>query len=237
MNSSSSSTNVIDRVFTAVRGLIPGRASARKSFQDAKSYSVMQRWKAIQQNLGDDDESLLDIGCDSGALTELAAGSGLFAVGVDQFDSELFGPAEQEARERSANRKNLGIIKLHLCPETITQIPTFDVVLLLGIYHYWHCEFGGTVAQEMLQSLRGSGRVFFSASSREARYESLILRYGSPSVSIPELGDSREDIVRHYSHLLENTLGNEYRVQRVCSVEYNYETRHMLLAEKGKKYL
>lgn len=205
------------------------------SFQEAKSYATDIRWQHIKNNIRESDNSLLDIGCDSGAFTSLSADFGLFSIGIDRYSDDLFSRAEQVARSRSEGRSNMGIIKMDLGPTNISYLPTFDVVLLLGVHHHWHCQYGEQNARNMIASLKGSKRVFFSSSSRKRRYEE-ILKYFHDDKDvvnlIPDLGDTKTSVVRYYTNLLESELGKEYNVRLICSTKYNRETRHMLLAEK-----
>lgn len=59
-------------------------------------------------------------------------------------------------------KEGCGFIKFQVNPDTINQIPTFDVVSLLTVYHHWCREFGWDESEEMLRTLTsGANKLFF----------------------------------------------------------------------------
>jgi 2-polyprenyl-3-methyl-5-hydroxy-6-metoxy-1,4-benzoquinol methylase len=58
----------------------------QEPFQIKRSLQTEKRWKLIASELSEDDDNLLDIGCDAGVLTSKAARTGRLAIGVDRHE-------------------------------------------------------------------------------------------------------------------------------------------------------
>jgi SAM-dependent methyltransferase len=92
--------------------------------------------------------SVLDIGCNEGLITNHFSELGKFAVGIDI--SPFF--ARTILRQlHAAKVPAFGTLKL--TPESVRTLPTFDMMLVLSVHHWWVKEYGDRVAQDMVKSL------------------------------------------------------------------------------------
>lgn len=119
--------------------------------------------------ISDDCGSLLDVGCNAGMLTRAAADQGLFAIGIDQLQVAI-----DSARKRNSGSGSLTFMCHSLSPENIGNLPMFDVVTFLSVYHQWVSKWVEGDAAEMLASLLSrTRRVFFFETAAVPR------KYGS----------------------------------------------------------
>ena len=63
------------------------RGSSGQPFQVKRSEQTERRWEMIKTNISNEDQNLLDIGCDAGLLTAHAAEEGLLSIGVDRYET------------------------------------------------------------------------------------------------------------------------------------------------------
>ena len=81
----------------------------------------------------------LDIGCNVGFFCFALAEMGIAAVGVDAASKELR-IAAFTRRKLQAN--NVGLLSLHVTPDSVGLLPACDSVLLLSVWHHWVRSFG-----------------------------------------------------------------------------------------------
>lgn len=86
-------------------------------------------------------DSVLDIGCNAGAITNLFGEAGYFAVGIDR---------NVDCNGKHANAC-IGQFKLDL--ESIYKLPKFDAILLLSVLHQIIKEDGEEYAQRFIWAL------------------------------------------------------------------------------------
>jgi SAM-dependent methyltransferase len=135
-------------------------------YQQERQGVFEQRWSSIAQELDASDASLLDIGCNMGAFTAMAAQRGLFAIGVDPMEEAI-------ARARRTHRKisGCGFAYMDVNLETVQRLPKADVILALSVHHYWNRAHGEAGAWTIIaELLKRSGKLFFEPASSHARY-------------------------------------------------------------------
>lgn len=177
-----------------------------------------RKWEMIAQHLDEDDENLLDIGCDAGVLAQRAAKTDRPTLGVDRY--ERYEGAREHAVEAARQTDGLAFMQMGLTPKNISSLPDFDVVLLFSVYHYWYREFGRPSADGMLANLRGANKIFFSSSSLGDRY----VRKDTPNTPRPDFSDrDEESVVAFHEGVLTSALGSEYSVEYLGEVSYSIE--------------
>ncbi|MSP82019.1 MAG: hypothetical protein EXQ94_03550 [Alphaproteobacteria bacterium] len=140
-------------------GLISYYQSRRDSAND-------QRWAIIARHLDGVDRSLLDIGCNIGMITRLAAEHGLFALGIDVLDEAI-----EESQRLHRGVPRLAFATLELDPSTIASLPACDVTLLLSVHHRWSHHHGEPASWAMVAGvLARTKALFFEPASSHIRY-------------------------------------------------------------------
>lgn len=114
--------------------------------------------------------SVLDVGCNEGLITNHFSDLGKFAVGIDV--SPFF--ARNMLRQLHAPRV-AAFGTLELTPESVQTLPTFDMILVLSVHHWWVKEYGDRVAQEMVNTLIARTRRYFVI-----EFSSIRDKYGYP---------------------------------------------------------
>lgn len=100
--------------------------------------------------------SVLDIGCNEGLITQHFCKLGKFAVGIDVAPYY----ARNMLRQLHAPRTP-AFGKQKLTPQTVETLPTFDLMLVLSVHHWWVKEYGDAVAQQMVRCLVERTRRYF----------------------------------------------------------------------------
>lgn len=100
--------------------------------------------------------SVLDIGCNEGLITNHFSERGKFAVGID------VAPYFMRNVVRHAYKTQAPAFGTHkLTPESVHTLPTFDMMLVLSVHHWWVKEYGDAPAQEMVRTLIAKTRRYF----------------------------------------------------------------------------
>src|SRR5262245_41064551 len=89
-----------------------------KAYQSKRAAGTDERWQLIRGELDAADRSLLDVGSNLGVLTELAAGEGRFALGVEP-DPRLVAAA----RRRTRGVGSLGFVRAAVDPDSVATLP------------------------------------------------------------------------------------------------------------------
>jgi len=170
-----------------------------RDYQKKRRGGTQERWNLIQSRIAG-ASSLLDVGCSSGALTDLAAETGLFAIGLDANWGVI-----SDARKKS--RPNLALAYTHfvITPQSVTALPVCDIVLCLSIYHQWHRDFGHEGAQQILSILgtKARNRLFFEPASKQSKY----------GPKPPVFADCDERSIINYNHGMLAALFGDQNVE------------------------
>lgn len=132
-------------------------------YKDAKrrQLSTFQRWEAIEsaiQNISKSNEKMaaLDIGCNMGFFTFNLAQKGFFCLGVDgeselcQFNNEV----ELLNKGKQASGDGVAVFTQFILDKTsIDSLPSFDVILFLGVWHHITKTHTLVESQEILSKL------------------------------------------------------------------------------------
>jgi hypothetical protein len=91
---------------------------------------------------------------------------GVSTIGVDVQSKELRIAAFVR---RKLKALNVGLLSMHVDPETIRLLPAADTVLLLSVWHHWVKEFDLPAATLMLQEVwqRTNRLLFFETGENE----------------------------------------------------------------------
>lgn len=128
---------------------------------------AVERWAAIEKALaGSEPRSALDVGSNVGFFSISLARLGIPVLGVEQ-DAACVRIARYAARR--CRLRELSFAQMTVTPRTIRLLPHADVVLCLGVHHYWSRSFGFAAATEMLSQLweRCAVAMFFDTGEGE----------------------------------------------------------------------
>jgi len=115
------------------------------------------RWQLMAPRIDEKDESCIDIGCADGYFVKQFSNLGLLTMGVDQSKESV-----QTARALYADQEGASFMNYWITPDSIQSIPSFDVILLLTVYHHWVTQNGHGEAERMLKVLADkSKKIFF----------------------------------------------------------------------------
>lgn len=114
------------------------------------------RWQFIQPHITDRG-SCLDIGCATGYFTAKAAADGLLSLGVDDLSQN---PQRlSNAWEYRGDKPNVGFGNWPVNPDNVGDLPYFDVILAMTVYHHFVKAFGIESAQDMLREVASSTNI------------------------------------------------------------------------------
>jgi len=193
---------ILKRVKREIKILL-GLKKPRLPYQAKRVEGTDKRWEMIVTNIRPSDRNLLDLACNVGILTRRAADAGLLALGID-VDARVV----HKARSRHRHISNLSFMCLELNPETIKDLPEFDVTLCLSVHHYWARHYGLEKSWEMMSTLlaKTKNKLFFEPASIRKKYWD----------NAPDIIDlDRESIIN-------------YNVARLTALTTNVQTVHHL---------
>jgi SAM-dependent methyltransferase len=169
-------------------------------YQAKRGSANSERWKLIAANLRGDETSLLDIGCNIGALTADAAAAGMVAIGFDVDPLAI-----RRAGEYHKQAEGLAFGRLSFRPEVAGKLPRVDVTLCLSVHHYWARAYGDAASWEMVRALmeRTQSKFFFEPASTRSKY-------GEHAPPIVDL--DRDSIVSHTLAALTSAGGGQFSV-------------------------
>lgn len=165
-------------------------------FQLKREASLDERWARIDGVLPDTCRSVLDIACNLGDITALAARRGMFSIGVDVDHRWTAG-----ARERHGELARCGFLTMPIDPDTVGSIPTFDAMLCLSVHHNWVNHYGVDAGVAMLRELvERTNQVFvFEGAARRERY----------GANPPDFVDNDEaSVTGFYERYLQDSVGD-----------------------------
>ncbi len=153
------------------RKLLRIKRSVRKrrhDYQNGRIEGTAARWQLIESRITE-AKSLLDVGCNMGLLTAMAARSGLSAIGIEVNEKAI-----AAARRQCNPDLPLTFLNRAITPANARDLPVCDVVLCLSVYHQWQAVFGYEGAQHILRTLGSKARqvMFFESASQKWKYGS-----------------------------------------------------------------
>ena len=172
-----------------------------RPYQSKRMGGADERWQLIRRQLDAEDRSLLDIGSNLGAMSQLAATPRRFVLGVEP-NARLI----RAARRRSHGAANIGFIQTGIDPETVLMLPSFDVVLCLSVHHYWVSLYGEDSAWRIIAELlaRARNKFLFEPASVKRKY-------GGADLDFRDL--DREEIVEYNVKHLELAASSDQSVR------------------------
>lgn len=150
---------------------------------------VLGRWAAIKKELPDAPSSFLDVGCNVGFYVIEAAKAGHFSVGLDSIEhTKLFGIVNGACELRNASA-----VPMQLTPDNVRSLPTFDVIVIMQVFHHLCVAFGQEDACRILKTLwdRTGHKMIFEVESSGKAEEVF-------STKMPDMGEESEAWIRRF---------------------------------------
>jgi SAM-dependent methyltransferase len=141
--------------------------------------------------------NVFDIGCNEGYVAAKFSELGKFAVGVDVGPYYLNHVLRNVDQLYGASGPALGVFPLDR--ENVSNIPEFDVILLLSVHHQWVKKYGDDYARDLVRALISKSRKYFVI-----EFASTLHKYG---YSEPHFVDNDEGSVRAYAESWLESLG------------------------------
>ena len=108
------------------------------------------RWKVIGPILAEKKGSLLDIGCNIGYFSFKAAENGCFSYGIE---ADSFHITCCNAIKTATGSKNCLFTKGMVDPDYTANMPAYNNVINLSVFHHWVKVFGVDQAQKMMRDI------------------------------------------------------------------------------------
>jgi len=156
--------------------------------QAQRGEGTSARWKAIEASLIDQSiHSGMDIGCNLGYFCFALAQKGVPMLGVDM-DSRYIRIAQYASGKLGLS--TVGLCQMMINTETVSLLPSVDLILLLSVWHHWVRAYGLDQASQILSALwKKTERVlFFETGETEM----------SADFGLPAMGDSSREWVENY---------------------------------------
>ena len=115
---------------------------------------MQERWSAIHAELPETPVSVLDAGCNAGFYVIESAKLGHFAAGLDSPEFAIVLTIVKNA----LGLPNVLPIPMTLDPDNVRSLPTFDVVIVLQVFHHLCAAYGADEASGILRQLWGKSR-------------------------------------------------------------------------------
>lgn len=172
-------------------------------YQATERVDNEQRTEILRQHISARDENLLDIGCADGVLTRRLSKAGLFSIGIEQNELRL-----EKAQKKERFKNNVRFIRYEITPENIHNLPSFDIVLLLTVYHHWGRNYGWDVAEGMLKQLaEKADKLFFEPPGTEL--EAIDFDY------------QREDSIEEYYYkYIDDVFDGRVEIKHIGTADY-----------------
>ncbi len=124
------------------------------------------RWKVFSKHLPSQKGSILDIGCNIGYFSFQLAEQGHFVYGLEADD--LYALACKAIKDRN-KINNVVFIKQYIDHDFAKNLPSYDVIVNLSVFHHWVKVYGLEQATDMMRLMANkcSCMVFETGQSNE----------------------------------------------------------------------
>lgn len=117
--------------------------------------STQLRWQAIENNLGIEGGTALDIGSNLGHFVLRLAEKGFFCIGIDM----AYGNVKiAQYAQRKAGIENAAFSVMAVTPDNVNRLPAVDVLVFFSVWHHWIVAYGHEQALDMLRVIWGKTR-------------------------------------------------------------------------------
>ncbi|MGB5179280.1 MAG: hypothetical protein WBP44_11185 [Gammaproteobacteria bacterium] len=117
--------------------------------------STLQRWQAIENNLGIEAGSAMDIGSNLGHFVLRLAEKGFFSIGIDM----AYGNVKiAQYAQRKTGIENAAFSVMAVTPDNVSRLPAVDVLIFFSVWHHWIVAYGHEKALDMLRVIWGKTR-------------------------------------------------------------------------------
>lgn len=144
-------TELLSKTYSVLRFRIK-QISQGSSYAESRSDNN-KRWSLIKPHI-QTQKTFLDIGCAEGYFISKASNSGLLSLGIDNREKRL-----KRAQKMQGFESNNGFANWELSPETVTKIPSFDVISLQTVFHHISRDFGYKKSKDILQQLSSKSNI------------------------------------------------------------------------------
>ena len=136
------------------------------SYQDKRNNH--ENWMMIDKHLGENN-SVLDVACDTGYYALKAAEKGHFVIGFDILKDSL---KKAAGRAKSRNIKNVCFLEMALSPSNVLLLPHFDTILCLSVFQHFFRLYNEERAIQMVIDLLKISRkqLFLQIPSKIGKY-------------------------------------------------------------------
>lgn len=114
------------------------------------------RWTFIKPHVKSLN-TCLDIGCASGYFSKKIAQEGLLTLGIDDLSHSSL--RLENAWSNQGVKQNLGFANWSVGPNNVTELPSFDVILAMTVYHHFVKAFGKKKADYVVKKLGGKSKL------------------------------------------------------------------------------
>lgn len=185
-----------------VKNIITGQATP--TYQSTVRVDNEERVNIISEHIPDEASNLLDIGCADGVLTEEFSNQELFCIGIEQNELRY-----DQACKREQITNSVRFLRFELTPQNIHTLPSFDVVLLLTVYHHWGRHFGWDAAENMLREVVAKTNTLFFEPP------------GRPLDGISIEGYDGDSITEYYQLYLESIFEENIQITHIGTADYS----------------
>jgi len=136
--------------------------------------STLDRWRAIQQELGDMKGSGIDIGCNLGFFTFQMAQKGFFCIGLegDAFLHYLCNLARD-----ASGQDRVAFARMVVNEHSVQLLPSVNVILFLSVFHHMVRYYGMESSTRIVVSLMERAHVIFFETGQSNEMNTSWARY------------------------------------------------------------
>ena len=151
---------------------------------------TVERWSAIQHELGTLAGSAIDIGCNTGFFTFQMARKGFLCMGIE---SEALPYYVCNLAKEVGGFDNAVFMRAIFNEDLAEKLPTVDVTIYLSVFHHMVRRFGEEVAtRSLMQLMRKTRRVMFFETGQSDE------NVASWSKYLPEMTPNPREWIKNY---------------------------------------